>query len=96
MKTVVLAWSPEHIEWNPTFLDFARTFGFEPRVCRPRRAMTKGKIERPFGYISESFFAGLDLTQLTLEDLTDCCASGWITPPMCGSTAPPRLYPSNG
>lgn len=69
MKTVVLSWSPEHIEWNPTFLDFARTFGFDPRVCRPRRAMTKGKIERPFGYISESFFAGLDLAQLTLEDL---------------------------
>lgn len=69
MKTVVLSWSPEHIEWNPVFADFARAFGFELRVCRPRRAMTKGKIERPFGYITESFFAGLDLSHLTLEEL---------------------------
>ncbi len=69
MKTVVLSWRPEHIDWNPTFAEFARTFGFEPRLCRPRRAMTKGKIERPFGYLTESFFAGLDLSHLTLEEL---------------------------
>ncbi len=69
MKTVVLAWHREHIEWNPQFADFARTFGFDPRLCRPRRAQTKGKIERPFGYIGESFFAGLDLAQLTLDEL---------------------------
>lgn len=69
MKTVVLTWSREHVEWNPQFADFAKTFGFEPRVCRPRRAQTKGKIERPFGYISESLFAGLDLEHLTLDEL---------------------------
>jgi transposase len=69
MKTVVLAWSPDHIEWNPQFTDFAKTFGFDPRVCRPRRAQTKGKIERPFGYIGDSFFAGLDIEHLTLDEL---------------------------
>lgn len=69
MKTVVLAWSREHVEWNSQFADFAKTFGFQPRVCRPRRAQTKGKIERPFGYISESFLAGLDLEHLTLDEL---------------------------
>ena len=69
VKTVVLSWSPDHIEWNPQFADFAKTFGFDPRVCRPRRAQTKGKIERPFGYIADSFFAGLDLEQLTLDEL---------------------------
>lgn len=69
MKTVVLEWHRERIDWNPQFADFAKTFGFERRLCRPRRAQTKGKIERPFGYIQESFFAGLDLAQLTLDDL---------------------------
>lgn len=69
MKTVVLSWSPDHIEWNPQFADFAKTFGFDPRVCRPRRAQTKGKIERPFGYITDSFFAGLDIDHLTLDEL---------------------------
>ncbi len=69
MKTVVLSWRPDHIEWNPQFADFANTFGFAPRVCRPHRAQTKGKIERPFGYIADSFFAGLDLEHLTLDEL---------------------------
>jgi len=69
MKTVVLSWSPDHIEWNPQFADFAKTFGFDPRACRPRRAQTKGKIERPFGYIGDSFFAGLDIEHLTLDEL---------------------------
>ena len=69
MKTVVLSWSPDHIEWNPQFADFAKTLGFAPRVCRPYRAQTKGKIERPFGYIADSFFAGLDLEHLTLDEL---------------------------
>jgi transposase len=69
MKTVVLSWSPDHIEWNPQFADFAKTFGFDPKVCRPRRAQTKGKIERPFGYIGDSFFAGLDIEHLTLDEL---------------------------
>jgi transposase len=69
MKTVVLSWSATHTEWNPQFADFAKTFGFEPRLCRPRRAQTKGKIERPFGYLGESFFAGLDLEHLTLDEI---------------------------
>lgn len=31
--------------WNPTFKAFADYWGFEPRVCRPYRAQTKGKVE---------------------------------------------------
>lgn len=37
MKTVVLEWPREHTDWNPQFADFAKTFGFERRLCRPRR-----------------------------------------------------------
>ena len=29
-----------------------------PRSCRPYRAQTKGKVERPIRYIRESFFYG--------------------------------------
>ncbi len=86
MKTVILDWSPGHIDWNPQFADFAKAFGFEPRVCRPRRAQTKGKIERPFGYIQESFFAGLDLTQLTLDEL-NAQFKEWLD-----HTANPRVH----
>ena len=34
---------------------------FLPRSCRPYRAQTKGKVERPIRYIRESFFYGRSL-----------------------------------
>jgi transposase len=30
--------------WNPVFLDFARYWGFTPRLCRPYRAQTKAHV----------------------------------------------------
>ena len=36
MKTVLLGTDERgEYEWNPVFLDFARHWGFTPRVCRP-------------------------------------------------------------
>jgi len=43
---------------NAEFLRFASHWGFRPRSCRPYRARTKGKVERPIRYIRESFFYG--------------------------------------
>ena len=43
---------------NAEFLRFAAYWGFMPRSCRPYRARTKGKVERPIRYIRESFFYG--------------------------------------
>src|SRR3954463_9146504 len=42
--------------YNRALLDLARHYGFQPRACRPYRAKTKGKVERPFRYIREDFF----------------------------------------
>lgn len=36
----------------------ARHYGFRVRVCRPYRAKTKGKVERPIRYLRESFLYG--------------------------------------
>jgi len=44
------------VEWNETYLDFARHFGFVPRACRPYWARGKGKVERPIRYIRQSFW----------------------------------------
>ena len=44
--------------YNRALLDLARHYGFQPRACRPYRAKTKGKVERPFRYIREDFFLG--------------------------------------
>ncbi len=43
---------------NTEFLRFAAHWGFRARSCRPYRARTKGKVERPIRYVRESFFYG--------------------------------------
>lgn len=45
MKSVVISRKPE-IVYNAQMLDFARHYGFSVRVCTPRRANEKGKVER--------------------------------------------------
>jgi transposase len=59
-KTVVLKrdWDGRVIEWHPQFWDFARYYGFTPRLCRPYRAQTKGKVESGIKYIKRSFVKG--------------------------------------
>lgn len=47
------------IIWNSIFLDFARYWGFTPRLCRPYRAQTKGKIESGVKYVRRNFLCGL-------------------------------------
>jgi transposase len=47
------------IVWNPVFLDFARYWGFKPRLCRPYRAQTKGKVESGVKYVRRNFLCGL-------------------------------------
>jgi transposase len=44
--------------WHPTFLDFARHYGFEPSVGRPGHKERRGKVERPFDYLEHDFLAG--------------------------------------
>jgi len=57
MKTAVTGEDPEGLViYNRALLDLARHYGFQPRACRPYRAKTKGKVERPFRYIREDFF----------------------------------------
>ena len=61
MRAVVLADERENaggVVVNAEFLRFAAHWGFRPRACRPYRARTKGKVERPIRYLRQSFFYG--------------------------------------
>jgi transposase len=60
MKQVVLkrASKSTDSEWNPVFEQFFMHFGFIPRLCRPYRPQTKGKIESTVGYVKRDFFLG--------------------------------------
>ena len=57
MKTAVTGEDGNgHVVYNTSLLSLARHYGFHPRACRPYRAKTKGKVERPFSYIRQDFF----------------------------------------
>ena len=43
---------------NAEFMRFAAHWDFRVRACRPYRAQTKGKVERPIGYVRQGFFYG--------------------------------------
>lgn len=59
MKTAVTGEDGNgHIIYNRSLVALAQHYGFLPRACRPYRAKTKGKVERPFSYIRQDFFLG--------------------------------------
>ncbi len=60
---------------NPEFLRFSHHWGFRIRACRPYRAQTKGKVERPIRYIRESFFYGRDFVS---DDDLNARALEWL------------------
>jgi len=75
MKTVVV----ERIDGQPRFhakmLDFAGYYGFVPRVCRPYRPETKGKIESTIRFIKGNFWPGIafdSLKELNRQGLAWC------------------------
>jgi len=64
-STVVIerdAYGEGHHRWHRGLLALAEQFGFTPRLCRPYRARTKGKVERFNGYLKGSFFVPLAAT----------------------------------
>ena len=57
MRTAVAGEDAEGVVmFNKSLIGLGRHYGFLPKACRPYRAKTKGKVERPFRYIREDFF----------------------------------------
>ena len=48
--------------WNGELMELAQQCGFTPRLCRPYRAKTKGKVERFNSYLKSSFVVPLAAT----------------------------------
>ena len=64
MRTAVLGEVDERgIVYNDKLLALAAHHGFLPKACRPYRAKTKGKVERPFRYVREDFLPRPQLPQ---------------------------------
>ena len=69
MKSVFLEMEDTTPKWNPLFADFMASLGVAPRVCKPYKPQTKGKVERSVGIIKNSFWAGVHFTDL--DDLNE-------------------------
>ncbi len=74
-KVAALEHSRTVVTFNEALLDFAGRFAFRPRLCRPARPQTKGKVERMIGYVKDA-----GLTGRTFLDLPDMNAQllAWL------------------
>jgi transposase len=72
MKTVVIerhGYGTGIHRFQAGLWDFAKHYGFKPKLCQPYRAQTKGKVERFIRYLRESFYVPLraTLAQVNLQ-----------------------------
>jgi transposase len=67
MKQIVLDRKQVSSEskWNQKFEDFFKHYGFIPRLCRPYRPQTKGKIESTVKFVKRDFFMGGNFTSFS-------------------------------
>jgi transposase len=65
MKTVLIKEADGELHFNTRFLDFASYYSFIPRVCRPYRPETKGKIESTVRFVRQNFWPGIQFASLS-------------------------------
>jgi transposase len=58
-------------QFHPGLKDLAHHYTFMPRLCKPYRAKTKGKVERSIGYIRRSFYVPLISRYKQLGEVLD-------------------------
>ena len=69
MKSVFLEMDGTTPKWNPLYSDFMASIGVAPRMCKPYKPQTKGKVERSVSLVKHSFWPGIRFTDL--DDLND-------------------------
>jgi hypothetical protein len=87
LRSAVLERQGDAIRFNPTLLDFAAHYRFEPRPVAVARGNEKGRVERSIRYVRDSFFAARSFTDL--DDL-NAQADAW-----CCGLAAERLCPED-
>lgn len=75
LKSAVIERRGQAIHFNPTLLELAAHYRFEPRPVAPYRGNEKGRVERAIRFIRERFFAARefrDLDDLNTQALQWC------------------------
>lgn len=76
LKSAVTERVGDAIRFNPTLLELAGHYRFEPRPVAPFRGNEKGRVERAIQYVRHSFFAAREFADL--DDL-NAQAAAWCT-----------------
>lgn len=85
LRSAVLERRGDAIRFNPTLLDFAGHYRYEPRPVAVARGNEKGRVERAVRYVRDGFFAGRQFADL--DDL-NAQADDW-----CWGAAADRRCP---
>jgi transposase len=87
LRSAVLERTGEAIRFNPTLLELAAHYRFEPRPVAVARGNEKGRVERAIRFVRDAFFAAR-----TFRDLADlnAQADAW-----CQGVAADRLCPED-
>jgi transposase len=98
-KTVVIerdAYGAGEHRFHRQLLAVAEEYGFSPRLCRPYRAKTKGKVERFNGYLKSSFLVPLAATLRQSALKLDLMAANAHIGPWLVQVANDRLHGTTG
>lgn len=98
-KTVVIerdAYGAGEHRFHRDLLAVAEEYGFRPRLCRPYRAKTKGKVERFNGYLKSSFLVPLAATLRQSGLKLDVLAANAHIGPWLVQVANDRIHGTTG
>lgn len=82
--------------FNRQLLALSQEYGFRPRLCRPYRARTKGKVERFNGYLKGSFLVPLAATLKSSGLKLDAVAANAHIGPWLEGVANARRHGTTG
>ena len=83
-------------QFHPGLKDLAHHYTFRPRLCRPYRAKTKGKVERAIGYVRRSFYTPLVSRYRQLDERLDLAALNLELHRWLAVTANERVHATTG
>ena len=99
MRTVVLQrdrYGPGKHRFQPGLLDFAGHCGFRPKLCRPYRAQSKGKVERFIRYLRGSFWVPLASRMAAEGVVVDAAAANLAAARWLREVANARTHATTG
>jgi transposase len=88
MKQIVFKRAPvsSGSTWNSQFEDFFNHYGFIPRLCRPYRPQTKGKIESNESFVKRDFLLGSEFSSFSDPNSQAQKWLAWVNSTIHGTT----------